>query len=146
MNDTEKLALILLTRREHSAHELVQKLKKKGHDFATSMEVVRKFQDLGYQSDLRFAENVYQTRVRRGYGPQRIQQELCAAKLDDDLIQQVLASDPGDWVERARDVWHKKYSNHHGCSLVEIQKQQQFLLYRGFYMETIIKMLRENES
>ncbi len=146
MNDTEKLALLLLTRREHAAHELTQKLQKKGHDFATSLAAVRKCQDLGYQSDLRFAENVYRTRVRRGYGPQRIQQELCAAKLDADLIQEVLATEPVDWVERAREVWRKKYSDILVDSRVERQKQQQFLLYRGFSMDTIITMLRENET
>ena len=145
MNDTEKLALLLLTRREHAAHELTQKLQKKGHGYALSLAAVRTCQELGYQSDVRFAENLYRTRVRQGYGPQRIQQELHAAKLDVDLIQEVLAVEQYDWVERAREVWRKKYSNTHAELQVEIQKQKQFLLYRGFSMDTIITMLRENE-
>jgi len=146
MNDTEKLAVLLLTRREHGAHELIQKLQKKGHNHADSVAAVRACQSLGYQSDARFVENVYRTRVRQGYGPQRIQQELYAAQLDTDLIQDVLAASQDDWVERARVVWLKKYSNTHGDSPVDTQKQKQFLLYRGFSMDTIITMLRENKT
>ena len=146
MNDTEKLAVLLLTRREHGAHELIQKLQKKGHNHADSVAAVRICQSLGYQSDARFAENVYRTRVRQGYGPQRIQQELYAAQLDTDLIHDVLAVDQNEWIERALEVWRKKYSHIPGDSLVETQKQKQFLLYRGFSMDTIITMLRENKT
>jgi len=69
-------ALRLLTRREHGAIELNDKLIQKGFDSAEVKDAIDACQRLGLQSDERFVENYSRSRIRQGYGPLKISQEL----------------------------------------------------------------------
>ncbi|MGQ3892379.1 recombination regulator RecX [Legionella sp. CNM-4043-24] len=134
-------ALRLLVRREHGMRELSGKLLRKGFDKADCDEAVRECQRLGYQSDERFVDMFCSARIRQGYGPVRIRQELQARQIDQDLIDAALAQQDGQWEEHALAVWQKKYRHCVGSDYIERQKQQQFLMYRGFYAETITRLL-----
>jgi regulatory protein len=133
-------AIALLTRREHSVYELTQKLAKYGVDEA--LEAILKCQELDLQSDLRFAEMLCRTRVNQGYGPHKIAKDLLSARVDRDLIAQVIAAENLNWVDHALRVWQKKYRNVINNSLLEQQKQQKFLLTRGFTHETITRVMK----
>lgn len=136
-------ALRLLTRREHGAIELCDKLKQKGFSHVDAKEAVDECQRLGLQSDSRFVEAYSRSRIRQGYGPLKITQDLKARGVDGDLIHRELAQESDNWISHAMDVWQKKCKGQTDLSFIEIQKQQRFLLYRGFGMDIIAAVVKE---
>ncbi len=141
MNKALHCAVGLLARREHSLAELADKLKQKGHDDAEIQAALATCQRQGLQSDARYADSLCRVRMRQGYGPVRIRQELKAKSVDREHIEAVLNTDPQQWLGNAMDVWEKKYAPSGDTSFAEKQKQRQFLLYRGFSMETITQVV-----
>lgn len=133
----------LLTRREHGAQELADKLAQKGYDQMEIAEAVVKCQNLGLQSDVRFVESVCAVRIRQGYGPLKIFQELQAKQIARELIDDVLKQEQNNWLNYAQAVWDKKYKNQETLSYTELQKGQRFLLYRGFPSDIIVKVVKE---
>jgi regulatory protein len=130
-------AVRLLARREHGAHELTSKLQKKGYSGCEAQDAVLECQRLGLQRDQRFVENVSRARISQGYGPVRIRQELQQLHIDDELINDVLRQEQDNWLSYAMGVWKKKYKEQGELSYLVLQKQKQFLLYRGFSTDTI---------
>ncbi len=143
MSKTYVCAVRLLARREHGAHELVQKLTQKGHPDVDIQDAIAECQRLGLQSDARFVDNICRARIRQGYGPLRIRLELQNKQIDRDLIHQALAQEDEHWLAHANDVRLKKYKEQDDCSFDAIQKQKQFLLYRGFSTDTINIVFRD---
>ncbi|HVL00870.1 MAG TPA: regulatory protein RecX, partial [Dongiaceae bacterium] len=68
-------ALQLLSRREHSLHELQQKLAGE-HAEEDLTAVLTQLVDAGLQSDRRFADVWVRHRSQQGFGPIRIRGEL----------------------------------------------------------------------
>lgn len=144
MSNAFECAVGLLARREHGAHELQSKLKQKGHADTAIDEALVKCQDLGLQSDERFIESRCRLRIRQGYGPLRIRQELRHLKLDVALIEAALEAERDRWFAHALDVWKKKYRGQQASSFAEQQKQKQFLLYRGFSTDIIASIFNHH--
>ena len=70
-------ALSLLSRREHSAHELFLKLKKRFHeDEILIKEILQELEAKKYLVNQRYAEMITRHRATLGYGPNYIKQEL----------------------------------------------------------------------
>lgn len=136
-------ALRLLARREHGAIELCDKLKKRGYTQAEAKDALEACQDLGLQSDTRFAESYTRSRIRQGYGPVKIAQELKTRSIDIEIIQTVLNEEKDNWLQYALHVWQKKARGEQDLSFVEKQKQQRFLLYRGFDTDVISQVIKE---
>ncbi|BCA96139.1 recombination regulator RecX [Legionella antarctica] len=136
-------ALRLLTRREHGAIELCNKLEQKGFSPTEAKDALESCQRLGLQSDSRFAENYCRSRIRQGYGPQKISQELKIKGIDNELILHELQQEQQNWLDYAMKVWQKKSRGKVDLSFDEIQKLQHFLLYRGFSMDIIAKVVKE---
>lgn len=138
-DDALDCAYRLLARREHGAHELLLKLEKKGHQAVAACAALAECQRLNLQSDERYADSICRTRIRQGYGPVRIRRELQSMHVDAELIEQVLSQAADHWLAHATGVWKKKYGALPSSDVpyTVLQKQKQFLLYRGFPMETI---------
>lgn len=136
-------AVRLLARREHGSQELCDKLERKGFTPSESKEALDACQSLGLQSDLRFVESYSRSRIRQGYGPIKISRELKTKKIDADLIHLVLEQERENWLGYALDVWQKKCKGQTSLSFSEIQKQQRFLLYRGFDSDVIAMLMKE---
>ena len=66
----------LLSRREYSEYELRCKMQEKAFDEETINAVIAHCQQKNWQNDKRFAENYLHFRSQRGYGINRIKQEL----------------------------------------------------------------------
>lgn len=141
MNDAFSGAIRLLARREHGAAELLNKLVQKGHQVADIQDALAACQEKGLQSDLRFAEALTRTRVHQGYGPERIRRELLALQVAELHIENALCVERDNWMHHAKRVWEKKYKTSDDESFHAKQKQKQFLLYRGFSIETISKVI-----
>lgn len=128
-----------LARREHSVQELSQKLSKR---FAEDKRLVDRALEKaiadGYQSDQRFAEAYARSRVNKGFGGERIANELRQKGISTDLIEQAVAE--LETVDAERDAlaytWQKKY-NSPPQNFNEKMKQVRFLRYRGFSSEQI---------
>ncbi|APF03425.1 TPA: recombination regulator RecX [Legionella pneumophila] len=139
-------ALRLLSRREYSAMELCDKLKQKGFNLNDVQNALNECQRLGYQSDERYVESYIRVRIHQGYGPLKIMQELKNKGVDPELIQSVLQEERDNWVDYALRAWEKKFKRQDDFSYSEMQKQQRFLLYRGFDRDVISKVFKEVKS
>ncbi len=136
-------ALRLLTRREHSAKELNEKLKQRGFKPEEIKDVIESCQRLNLQSDQRFIELYIRSRIRQGYGPLKISQELKQRGVDSELVYKEMKQEAPNWFTYALNVWEKKCKGQINLSFQEIQKQQRFLLYRGFDMDIISQVVKE---
>lgn len=139
-------ALRLLARREHGRWELLTKLIRKGYPSDESKDALLECERLGLQSDARFVEAVCNARIRQGNGPVKIALELQAKQVDQDLIASTLDLHAENWESHALAVWQKKFKTQHESDFNELQKQQRFLLYRGFSRDTITQIFKKMSS
>lgn len=125
-------AMNYLARREHSRAELAQKLNAKFSDDAEFVQdVLHKLIEDGLQSDERFAENYLRYRANRGYGPNRIRQELKQKGISENMIALTIEQADIDWYQLVEQQFNKKFPNPEKDMRAK-SKQQKFLLYRGF--------------
>ncbi|TAL60017.1 MAG: recombination regulator RecX [Legionella sp.] len=139
-------AMRLLVGREHGASELCTKLERKGFSPREARDAVEACQRLGLQCDNRFVEQFSRSRISQGYGPLKIMQELKNRGIDSEPIQSYLAQERDKWFDHALSVWEKKSKGQKQLSFDELQKMQRFLLYRGFSMDIITKVMKSANS
>lgn len=142
---TWERAVNLLSRREHSEHELKHKLLAKGADEDSVAEVLAALKRRDYVSDRRFTEAFIHSRKERGDGPLKIRQALRARGVAEDEIDHALdASDPA-WETLLASVWSKKFGGSGPESYEQWAKQARFLQNRGFSPEQIRKVVTLKE-
>ena len=134
-------ALDLVSRREHSQYELIQKLNKR---FRESMpiieEVVKKLAVNNILNDERFAEMYLNSRARKGFGPKKIEMELNFKKVDSSFIAIAIA-EYESWTENAQNELLKKFKGIKPTDYNSKMKQKQFLFNRGFSSQIIERIL-----
>ena len=140
MNEQKSLiynkALDILSRREHSEKELVQKLKNKFVEHDLIDEVTSKLINNNLLNDLRFAEAYTVSRKRKGFGPKKISFELQGKGLREKEVESVL-TDIGGWNQAALVVFKKKFPEGKTDDLKVTLKQKNFLTNRGFRFREI---------
>jgi regulatory protein len=132
-------ALRLLARREHSRTELERKLA--GHEQAPGelRQALDELQAKGFIDEQRVLESLLHRRAGR-LGASRIRQELQAKGLDAERVTQAVAALRGTEVERAREVWRRKFGTP-PATPAERARQSRFLAARGFGGEVIRRVL-----
>ena len=134
-------ALDLVSRREHSQYELIQKLNKR---FPETMpiieEVVKKLAINNILNDERFAEMYLNSRARKGFGPKKIEMELNFKKVDSSFIAIAIA-EYESWTENAQNELLKKFKGVKPTDYNSKMKQKQFLFNRGFSSQIIERIL-----
>ena len=134
-------ALDLVSRREHSQYELIQKLNKR---FPETMpiigEVVKKLTVNNILNDERFAEMYLNSRARKGFGPKKIEMELNFKKVDSSFIAIAIA-EYESWTENAQNELLKKFKGIKPTDYNSKMKQKQFLFNRGFSSQIIERIL-----
>ena len=134
-------ALDLVSRREHSQYELIQKLNKR---FPETMpiieEVVKKLAVNNILNDERFAEMYLNSRARKGFGPKKIEMELNFKKVDSSFIAIAIA-EYESWTENAQNELLKKFKGIKPTDYNSKMKQKQFLFNRGFSSQIIEQIL-----
>ena len=134
-------ALDLVSRREHSQYELIQKLNKR---FPETMpiieEVVKKLAVNNILNDERFAEMYLNSRARKGFGPKKIEMELNFKKVDSSFIAIAIA-EYESWTENAQNELLKKFKGVKPTDYNSKMKQKQFLFNRGFSSKIIERIL-----
>ncbi|CAM3920147.1 regulatory protein RecX [Roseateles saccharophilus] len=93
----------------------------------------------GYLDETRFVESRLHAREGR-FGAQRIQQELAQHGLKLDAEQQ--ATLRATELERAREVWLKRFGTEPSREASEQARQTRFLLARGFAPDVVRRLLR----
>jgi regulatory protein len=129
-------AMNLLARREHSVAELVKKLSN-DFEYDDIIIVINKLTEKNLQSDQRFAENYLRYRSQRGFGYQKIRQELKERGVVAELISDALAESDIDWFALVAGVRCKRFGEQEPKDYKERAKQQRFLQSRGFTHEQI---------
>jgi regulatory protein len=139
--DLHARALALLARREHSRAELTRKLERVGFVREDIAALLDEFEIKNWLSDRRFAESwVADHRARAG--SVKLAYDLRQRGVRDDIIEAVLGENRDSELERAREVWKKKFGSP-PVDAAEKAKQIRFLQSRGFPLETIRKTMAE---
>lgn len=130
-------ALNYLARRDHSKLEIINKLKPFAQ-LDEIMEVIRYLENVGFINDVKFICN-YITYKQSKMGINRLRLELYRKIGDNSLVDQVLDEFDLDQVDTAYTLWSKKFTYPHDYN--EKCKQIRFLLYRGFSIDVINRVL-----
>lgn len=137
-------ALRLLSQREHSRPELERKLASPEVDADELARALDELQAKGFISEARVVESVVHRRAAK-LGTARVQQELQAKGLSPDAIGEALAQLRGTEVERAREVWRKKFGTV-AADAAERAKHMRFLASRGFSPDAIRRVVSGGED
>lgn len=137
-------AFAVLTRKEYSKKDLIEKLCLYAEDREEVITLVEELSRENYQSDQRVAEMTVRSQIRKGKGPNRIKLALHAKSIDKALAKNDM--DEIDWYEQAYALKVKKYGAEVATDPKIKAKQIRFLQYRGFEMDAIMKAIRKKEN
>ncbi|SFB99415.1 regulatory protein [Marinospirillum celere] len=150
-------AFRLLAMREHSRHELAEKLFKPRNspskhqllpppEDLSSQAITTEIQTLldkleanDLLSDARFAETLTRQYLRKGKGLLALKQAYQQHQLDRAITQPLLEGLSHRWQEQAYRVREKRFGNQPPADQKEAAKMQRFLASRGFTPEQIRK-------
>ena len=135
-------AMNLLARREHSANELIQKLKQRDFEQNEILRAIEELQADNLQSDARFAESFINQRVNAGYGPIRIRHELRQKGVAEELVDAILEHFDGKWQELMLQQKIRKFGAEIPDEYAQKMKQARFLQNRGFSPESVMRLFR----
>lgn len=141
--DLRERALGLLARREHSRAELTRKLALASFSAGEIAPLLDEFEQKNWLSDRRFAES-YVADHRARAGSVKLAYELRQRGVGDDDIEAVLSAHRDSELDRARDVWRKKFGTP-PVDAAEKAKHIRFMLSRGFAQDIIQKAWRTTE-
>jgi len=130
--EIKESCLRLLTRREHSQKELLNKLLIKGFNRNDILAVIDELALQGWQSDLRYAESYVRHRIQKGYGPISVAYELRQNGVDGVILEDTVQKTAGSWMELIEQVYIKKYDHDVLLDRNERAKRCRFLIQRGF--------------
>ena len=132
-------ALRLLARREHSRGELARKLGQTGFEHQDITHLLDEFEAKNWLSDRRFAES-WVADHRSKAGSVKLAYDLRQRGVSDKLIESVLGEQRDSELERAREVWRKKFGSA-PADAAEKTRQMRFLQSRGFPLDIVRKTL-----
>ena len=136
-------ALRLLSGREYSRAELERKLRPKEEAPGELAQALDELTAKGFISEQRVIESVINRRSAK-LGTARIRQELQSKGLDRDAVSVAVAALQTTELERAREVWRRKFDSKSDASQAtpaERSKQMRFLATRGFGVEIIRRVV-----
>ena len=150
-------AMDLLARREHGSVELTGKLtkrfRKRDFEYETVEQVIQQLTEEGLLSDERFASSRVRQLVGRGYGPNRIRNDLRQQRVErfvSETMEEAFESEV-DWGAEAAAAYQKKYG---GKPIIgdwaERQRERgrrlRFMQYRGFGAEVSHKLVAADDQ
>lgn len=137
-----RAAMDLLARREHGVKELLRKLQQRGADQELAAVELQKLQDEGLLCEQRYLESYIRSRGLSGRGPVRIREELAQRGLSRQDIEIALDESEIDWQTQLQELWERKYSGEKPTDHKEFARQARFLMYRGYPMDWVQRLLR----
>ena len=131
----------LLARREHGRVELTRKLRQRGAPEELIEQALDRLTEEGLLNEARYLESFIRYRSRSGYGPSRIREELGQRGLQRSDIEMALRESDVDWQAQLIDVWERKFAGVKPTDPRSRAQQTRFLVYRGFSMEMVGRVL-----
>jgi regulatory protein len=132
-------ALRLLSQREYSRLELERKLKPFEETPGDLAEALDFLQAKDFINEQRVVASVINRRAVK-LGAARVRQELQAKGLPVEAIAQAVQEMRGTELERAREVWRKKFGESPQDPAARA-KQMRFLISRGFAAEVVKRVV-----
>ena len=132
-----------LSRREHSEKEIYLKFVNLVNSKDTLLEEILKLKEEGLISNQRYAEAYIRSRFHSGFGPIRIKYELEKKGVIESIIKTAFQETDLDWDDKLKSEFKKKYESNDMKSLND-NKILKFFLYRGFDLEKISKLIKNN--
>ena len=139
----KSVAVRLLSRREHSAFEIRNKLSQRDFDDAEIEQVIIELQQGGWLSDERFAEAYVRMRQKKGFGPVRISMELSERGIKESIADEYLQAGEEGWQQTLEQQYLKKYKNKSIADYNDKAKRIRFLQYRGFTLDVIHQVVND---
>jgi len=139
----KSVAVRLLSRREHSAFEIRDKLLKRDFDSEEIDRVIIELQQGGWLSDERFAEAYIRMRQLKGFGPVRIAMELNERGVKEHIVDDYLHADDDSWRQTLEQQYRKKYKDKPIEDYNDKAKRIRFLQYRGFALDVIYQVVKD---
>ena len=139
----KSVAVRLLSRREHSAFEIRDKLHKRDFDEAEIEQAIIELQQGGWLSDERFADAYIRMRQLKGFGPIRISIELNERGVEESIVDDHLHACDDSWQQTLEQQYLKKYKNKSIADYNDKAKRIRFLQYRGFTLDAIYRIVRD---
>ena len=138
----KSVAVRLLSRREHSAFEIHDKLRKRDFDEKEIAQAIVELQQGGWLSDERFAEAYIRMRQQKGFGPIRIAIELNERGVEEAIVDSYLHASDDLWQQSLRQQYQKKYRNKAIEDYNDKAKRIRFLQYRGFNLNAVYQVVK----
>ena len=132
-----------LSRREHSEKEIYLKFVNLVNSKDTLLEENLKLKEEGLISNQRYAEAYIRSRFHSGFGPVRIKYELEKKGVIEAIIKTAFQETDLDWDDKLKSEFKKKYESNDMKSSND-NKISKFFLYRGFDLEKISKLIKNN--
>jgi regulatory protein len=140
-------ALRILTRKDHSKHELSQKLKMRGYAGEIIDNVISECERFDYIDDERTTQVFIRQLQRKGYGRKRIQFELNSKGLRGEDLQAVLSKSisDADEYQSAEKIFRKQARrfDREKDSIKRKDKIYRFLYGRGFSKAVISELINK---
>jgi regulatory protein len=136
-------AVAILSRREHSRHELKQKLAAHANESDDLDALLDELARENWQSDERFAQSLVNRRADRK-GAQLILKELRQHGLESHALEQLTSELMDTELERARAVWQRKFGSLPADARA-YAKQYRFLASRGFSSDCVRRILGDKD-
>ncbi len=137
LQEVVQAGLGLLVRREHSRLELYRKLASRGYGSTLIEGALDQLVQQGQLSEGRFTEQYISARIRKGYGPVRILQELGERGITEALAESGFSTIELDWYALMEQTCVQKFGTIASDDYKEQAKRARFLEYRGFQHELI---------
>ena len=134
-------ALRYLAQREHSRAELARKLGPHAESEEELQALLDALAAKRQLSDERYADS-RSHQLEKKYGSARILQDLKAHGVDAELARQAAAAARGGDLERARQIWRRKFRAP-PASREDRARHMRFLQSRGFSFEVIRAVLED---
>ena len=137
----ERRAIGLLTNREHSRAEVLNKLRLRQHPAVLIDPVLDDLVRRGLLSDERFAAHYVAHRLDKGWGPLRIRAELEVRGVSELLIRTALEDAAPDWEQRLVAVAQRKFGTTPIEGARDRTRRGRFLTQRGFPLGLVYRYL-----
>ena len=138
----KSVAVRLLSRREHSAFEIRDKLAKREFDSSEIEQAIVELIQGDWLSDERFAEAYIRMRQLKGFGPIRISIELNERGVKESIVETYLHAGETSWSQTLVEQYKKKYKNKAIEDYSDKAKRIRFLQYRGFSLDSIYRLVK----
>ena len=140
-------ALRILTKRDHSKHELLEKLKARGYADDIIDRVISECRRLNYINDERTAQVFIRQLKRKGFGRKRIRFELNLKGLRSQRIQAMLSKSISNTDEcRCAEKIYQKHARRFDREKDVIKRKDKiyrFLYGRGFSKTVISELVNK---